>query len=79
MGWSSLFLALYPIVASGNEAGFLNAFDLGHTTVMNGNLNRTKAEVRHILTNDFQPVGLLTVGRGNFRVGRFHGDLEWGG
>ncbi len=57
-----LFLAWGRVIAGGDEAGFLDAFDLGHPTVVDGDLDRAEAEIGHVLANDFEPVGLGAVG-----------------
>ena len=75
VGKFRLLSALARFVVGGDKASFLDAFDLGHATVVDGDLNRTEAEIGHILANDFQPIGRCAVRGRRFRGGRFHGDL----
>src|SRR6478735_2209404 len=54
---AALFAFGRDAVAGGDEAGFLNAFDLGHAAIVDGDLDRTEAEIGDVLADDFQPVG----------------------
>jgi len=64
-----LLLTTVAFLARGDEACLLDAFDLCHTTVMNGDLHRSIAKTGHIFTNDLEPLGFLT-----FRLGTLRGD-----
>ena len=56
-----------------NEARFLNALDLGHTAVMDGDLHGTEPEMGDVLADDFQPVRSGGFGCPAFRCDRVHG------
>jgi hypothetical protein len=53
-------LFLTAVIAGGDEAGFLNAFNLGDTSVMDGDLNRAEALATFRRTTSSQSVLLMS-------------------
>lgn len=66
LGVGGIVLQLFRssgFVAGGDEAGFFDAFDLGDASVVNGDLDRAKAEVADVGPDDFQPIICRSIRR----------------
>lgn len=75
LGFEALGLGFQRSCLIRDEACFLDAFDLGDPSVMDGDLHGTEAEIFNIFTNDIHPMGLRAGGGRPFRGCRAHWDL----